>query len=443
MPEAEQHLRSFRITTDAALMPAVEALLEAEGYRFEPEPFSPLCRRLVAEPAPLGGSLAAFFGLVYIQDRSSMLPPLALAPAPGSCVLDLCASPGSKTGFLAQLVGPSGFVLANEVSHSRLFTLRANMQACNFLQVGTCSFEGQSIPLPPASLDAIQLDPPCSGWGTVEKNPRVMALWHDDKVKPLVGLQRLLLAGAARLLRPGGVVVYSTCTTNEEEDEHQVRYAEEELGLVREDLAPFAGFAWEERPGGQGTLRVDGRRSHAQGFYVARLRRPAAAGDVAGPGPSAAAQGQAAPQRPLRGSRKKARPAQTAGMPVARENLSCASVDAARLPEGRCAVFSGIVRFLPAHSARLLPESFVWQGFPLGRMGPGGFQPDARLRALVPEHGPRLACGSVEEVRGLLGGRLVPAPADLAGEREAVLCWRDLPLGRVAIRGGRVIAAFR
>ena len=184
----EAPLRSFRITVPEPAQSGVAALLEEEGFRFEPEPFSACCRRLTAEPRPLGSSLAAFFGLIYIQDRSSMLPPLALAPEKGAAVLDMCASPGSKTGFLAQLVGPGGFVLANEVSHSRLFTLRQNLRVCNFLQAGTCSYEGQNIPLTPGSLRYIQLDPPCSGWGTAVKNPKVMALWHDDKVKPLIGL---------------------------------------------------------------------------------------------------------------------------------------------------------------------------------------------------------------------------------------------------------------
>ena len=111
--------RSFRLVCPAHRIPRVEALLRAQGYAFEPEPFSPWCRRLCVEPRPLGASLAAFFGYIYIQDRSSMLPPLALAPSTGAAVLDMCASPGSKTGFLAQLVGTEGFVLGNEPSSAR------------------------------------------------------------------------------------------------------------------------------------------------------------------------------------------------------------------------------------------------------------------------------------------------------------------------------------
>ena len=161
--------RSFRLVCEPCAIPRVEALLRAQGFVFEPELFSPFCRRLVAGPAPLGRSLAAFFGYIYIQDRSSMLPPLALAPAPGDAVLDMCASPGSKSGFLAQLVGREGFVLANEPNPARLATLRANLHACNLIQAGTCAFPGERLPLAPGSCGHILLDPPCSGWGTAEK----------------------------------------------------------------------------------------------------------------------------------------------------------------------------------------------------------------------------------------------------------------------------------
>lgn len=159
----------------------------------------------------------------------------------------------------------------------RLGTLRANLHVCNLLQAATCSYGGQILPLRPASWDAVLLDPPCSGWGTAEKHPNVLKLWRGDKLKSLTGLQQSLLRSATDLLRPGGRLVYSTCTTNEAENEAQVRFAEEELGLVREYLPPFPGFVWEERGGGEDTLRVDGARSKAQGFYLALLRKAATA----------------------------------------------------------------------------------------------------------------------------------------------------------------------
>lgn len=429
--------RSFRLLCSPEEMPRVEALLLAQGYRFEPEPFSPFCRRLLDEPRPLGASLAAFFGYIYIQDRSSMLPPLALAPAEGGSVLDICASPGSKTGFLAQLVGKNGFVLGNEPSRARLATLRANMHACNLLPVSTCTYEGQSLPLRPGSWEAIQLDPPCSGWGTVEKHPRVMELWQGEKVQPLVGLQRLLLRHAADLLAPGGKLVYSTCTTNVAENEEQVRFAEQELGLERLPLTPFPGFVWEELPGGEGTLRVDGQRSGAQGFYVALFRKPAGALPSA-PEPLPV-QPAAGPAR--RGGRNAAKREQP-GQELPREALAGPCCDPALLPPGRVMLYGDQVRFLPEDAARLLPPDMVWQGALLGKFAGGRLHPAPRLRALLPRRpdaGTALVLDDPDELTALLSGQSLRT--ELEG-REAALWWRDLPLGRVSLKQGRVVATF-
>ena len=278
--------RSFRLVCNPGQIPSVEALLSAQGFVFEPEPFSPLARRLLQEPFPLGRSLAAFWGYVYIQDRSSMLPPLALAPGEGARVLDMCASPGSKTGLLAQLVGREGLVLGNEPARPRLATLRRNLAALNLLQAVTCSWPGESLPLPDASWDAVLLDPPCSGWGTTDKNPQAIKRWQGDRLKPMLDLQRKLLTEASRLLRPGGKLVYSTCTTNVDENEGQVRFAVEELGLEPIPLEPFPGFVFAapELPGCEGTLRVDEGASNAQGFYIALLRKPGDSAAVPGKG---------------------------------------------------------------------------------------------------------------------------------------------------------------
>ena len=458
-------IRSFRLVCTPEQVPAVEALLRAQGYDFEPEPFSPLCRRLVAEPRPLGGSLAAFFGYIYIQDRSSMLPPLALAPAAGSAVLDMCASPGSKTGFLAQLVGRNGFVLGNEPSPTRLGTLRANLHQLNLIQAATCSYSGDALPLRPGSWDAILLDPPCSGWGTAEKHPQVLKLWQGDKLDSLTGLQRRLLRHATSLLRPGGRLVYSTCTTNVDENEAQVHFAEQELGLEREHLAPIPGFVWEELSGGEGTLRVDGARSQAQGFYVALFRKPGNADAAVLPCESSAGVPQnaifetpasipAGMQNPgqrngrragrNRGDDRAGKPAERpSGSPLPPESLAGATCNPDLLPPGRAVLYGEHVRFVPPQATALLPPGCVWQGSLLGKLCGGTLDAAPRLRVLMPQSpdaASSLVLDDVADVAALLSGQ--SRQTGLEG-REAGLWWRDLPLGRIVLKQGRAIAGFK
>lgn len=375
------------------------------------------------EPKPLGSSLAALFGYIYIQDRSSMLPPLALNPPAGAAVLDMCASPGSKSGFLAQLVGKNGFVLANEPNPQRLGTLRANMHAANFLQVGTCSFAGEKIPLREGSLEYILLDPPCSGWGTVEKNPHAIKIWQGSKLRVLQNLQRRLLDRAAFLLAPGGCLLYSTCTTNPAENEAQTRYVEEKHGLERVALQPFAGFCFDEQAAAEGCLLVRGRDSRAQGFYLSLLRKPgtsciseASVYDIPGDSEIFAANFS----------------------PVWNREL---------LAPGTVSVFGDKLRFLPGASTKIVPLGFGWQGALLGTINKKGATISPRLHALMRTEVDethiftKIVVEDVAQIRALLEGRdsgiIVP------GSGQAALWWRRLPLAVVSIKSGRIILPGR
>ncbi|BBD09430.1 tRNA/rRNA cytosine-C5-methylase [Desulfovibrio ferrophilus] len=400
-----------------------DELLRAQGYSWASEPFSPLARRVVDEPVPLGSSLAASFGLIYIQDKSSMLPPLLLNPTPGQPVLDMCASPGGKTSLLGLLAGREGFVLGNEPNRSRLETLRRNLHRMNSVCSATCCESGEKMPLVSESWPAILLDPPCSGWGTVDKNPGVMTIWREEKTEPLVRLQRELLAHAADLLVPGGVLMYSTCTTNPRENEEQARYAMDELGLVLDPITPPEGFGADPTsiPGTEGVFRVDGQASGSQGFFLSRFIKPGNPDDAVRP--------------------------ETAELPgralSSAEQQACAEagVQAETLPPGLMMRFKDNVFFVHDHARALLPAALRWQGYLLGKFTGPRFRPHPRVRALLPTSGaPVLDTSEVAEIERLLSGQSLPAPGK---GKFAVLAFKGAPLARLTIKGARVLWSDR
>lgn len=406
--------RSFRFTCQPEECALVKELLAEQGILCQSEDFHPLAARVVATQADspsLGASLAAFFGLIYIQDRSSMLPVLALNPPAGATVLDMCASPGSKTGFLAALVGRTGLVLANEPNRDRLMTLRRNLARQNAVTVITSAYKGEKLPLPDCSFDYILLDAPCSGWGTEKKHPNIRSLWQGKKIKPLIGLQSLLLEKAARLLKPGGRLVYSTCTTNEQENEAQVALAVDRHGLRIARLDPVAGFVFE--PSSDGFLKVDSSRSQAQGFFVAGLTKP-------GPAPSSTS--------------PPARPAGPLIWPGLDQHILTDFP-----PEEFVVTNREQELYLSPALALSLPEEYVWQGYNFGRQnGPEThLYPTARLFA--PKYsGQGLNFEQTRPLLALISGRSLDRPAELA-QGWAPMYFKGLRLGLAKVKGDRVL----
>ncbi|MDQ7032113.1 MAG: RsmB/NOP family class I SAM-dependent RNA methyltransferase [Desulfonauticus sp.] len=259
-------MRYFRITRPRYTREIIE-LLREEGFEPE-ESFWPFIFKVKEEHMLLGSSLANCFGLIYIQDKSSFLPPLFLNPSKGSVVLDMCASPGSKTGLLATLVGQSGLVIANEPNSKRAQTLSHNLARCNHFNVITTQYRGELFP--DFKFPYILLDVPCSGWGTGESRSKVFC--SKNSLKRLINIQQKLLSRAKHLLKPGGYIVYSTCTTNVQENEEQIEWAIDNLDLKP---VPFGGHIkevfWETglRPN---TYRVPFVKGESQGFFITILK---------------------------------------------------------------------------------------------------------------------------------------------------------------------------
>jgi 16S rRNA (cytosine967-C5)-methyltransferase len=178
-------------------------------------------------------------GHFSVQDESAQAAALLLAPQPGERILDLCAAPGGKSTHLAELLGGSGEVVACDVHEKRLELVAQSAARLGLANVVTRLVDPAGGGLPEGPFDAALVDVPCSNTGVLAKRPDVRWRITPTDLDELPALQLRLLSDAARLVRPGGRIVYSTCSVEPEENANVVRAAvaqERGLRLVREEL---------------------------------------------------------------------------------------------------------------------------------------------------------------------------------------------------------------
>tara|TARA_B100000214_G_scaffold87823_1_gene60356 strand:+ start:8082 stop:9719 length:1638 start_codon:yes stop_codon:yes gene_type:complete len=159
-------------------------------------------------------------GRLTRQEAVSMLPVIALQPSPGDIVLDMCASPGSKTTQIAEYLEDSGVVVANEIIRGRVNLLVSNIQRHRSSNAIVVNHDARYIPLVPQNgYDKILVDAPCTGTGTTRKNPDVWSRWKPNDGRSMQKLQIDILLRATRLIKPSGKIVYSTCSLDPIENE--------------------------------------------------------------------------------------------------------------------------------------------------------------------------------------------------------------------------------
>ena len=280
---------AFRVNTLTARVAEVRAELTEAGLHPAPMDFRADAFTVpAAERAALVRSRAASEARVYVQTPSSMVPPMVLAPRPGEEVLDMAAAPGGKTLVMAAAMGNRGRIAAVERSRARFFRLQAVCRRHGaaivhaYLQDGTALWRKT-----PERFDRVLLDAPCSGEARIRPDdPASFHGWGGKRRRRLSALQARLLASAVGCLRPGGVLVYSTCTFAPEENEAVVAATLERFdGALELEPVDVAGVPLEP-----GAVHWDGGRYAGvadrvaripprppwEGFFIARLRKTAA-----------------------------------------------------------------------------------------------------------------------------------------------------------------------
>jgi len=230
-------------------------------------------------------------GLYYIQEPSAMSAAAALDPKPGERVLDLCAAPGGKTTHLAGRMGGKGLLVANEIIPNRAKILAQNLERLGVANAIVLNEDSERLAdRLPGFFDRILVDAPCSGEGMFRKDPDACAHWSVENVQMCADRQLMILRNAVRMLRPGGKLVYSTCTFSPEENEGTVKAlldAEPEMTLIDTGLSDcFAPGRpdWVNGPDElKKTVRIWPHRVKGEGHFVAAFERSADAGYYAAP----------------------------------------------------------------------------------------------------------------------------------------------------------------
>jgi 16S rRNA (cytosine967-C5)-methyltransferase len=228
--------------------------LSTAGYHAEPGDHPQAIRlREHAAVRDLPGFAEGWF---TVQDESAMRVGSALAPAAGSVVLDLCAAPGGKTTHLAELMGNEGSIIACDVEEGRLQTVRDLSARLGLNIIETKKLDPANSEVSAGPFDAVLVDVPCSNTGVLGRRPEVRWRLAPGDLRHLVGLQANLLNMASRRVKPGGALVYSTCSIEPEENGE----------LIRKMLRVMPDFELESEE-----TAIPGRP--ADGGYWARLRR--------------------------------------------------------------------------------------------------------------------------------------------------------------------------
>ncbi len=223
-------------------------------------------------------------GVYYIQEPSAMSVVELLDPRPGETVLDLCAAPGGKTSHIASRLGGEGLLLSNEIHPARAKILSQNVERMGITQCVVASAEpGELAGCFPEFFDKIAVDAPCSGEGMFRKDQQAAGQWSPDHVAMCAARQQDILKAAAAMLKPGGRLVYSTCTFAPEENEGAIlHFLETHPSFSVEHVNGYEGFTpgcpqWlglaEDPYHLEWTFRIFPHKLEGEGHYMAVLKK--------------------------------------------------------------------------------------------------------------------------------------------------------------------------
>ena len=267
----EKSFNGLRINTSKI---SVEDFLKINPFHLEPVPWTTNGFYYSDQDRPSKHPYY-YAGLYYLQEPSAMTPASILPIEKGDFVLDTCAAPGGKSTELAAKLNGTGLLFSNDISASRAQALLKNLELFGIRNSFVCSEDIDKLACYfPEFFDKILIDAPCSGEGMFRKDPSIIKSWMERKNQYYVTIQKGIVENAVKMLKPGGMVVYSTCTFSSEENEDIIAHMLEvcpELHLI--DLSEhYEGFC-QGIHGMKECIRIYPHKVHGEGHFVALLQK--------------------------------------------------------------------------------------------------------------------------------------------------------------------------
>ncbi|GAA0249794.1 RsmB/NOP family class I SAM-dependent RNA methyltransferase [Faecalicatena contorta] len=311
-----------------------------------------------------------FAGLYYLQEPSAMTPASRLPVEPGERVLDVCAAPGGKATELGAKLKGDGVLIANDISNSRAKGLLKNLELFGIGNMLVLSEEpGKLAEYFPEYFDKILIDAPCSGEGMFRKDKKMVKAWEEHGPEFFSKLQRSIITQAAAMLKPGGMLLYSTCTFDASENEQTIEYLIShypEFAVC--PIEPYDGFVQGMpevteggNPGLAETVRIFPHRMKGEGHYLALLKKAHS------------------PELEENGNRQKCMSGQGKGRKLPEELAEFLQDTSWELDPSRLDIHGERLYYMPDGLPELRGVRFLRSGLLLGELKKNRFEPSQAL----------------------------------------------------------------
>ncbi len=280
--------KSIRVNTLKISSEKLKQRLDPKNWKIKQFPNYPEIMQIQGNlnPGEIGKTTEHLLGYYYVQEITSMMPIFALDPKPDELLLDLCAAPGSKTTQAAALMQNQGTIIANDLSIGRIKILSANLERFGVTNTIITRHEGAELCERLKKLniyfDKILVDAPCSGEGNIRVSPRTFLEWSEGLLKSLSRKQKQLAQKALELLKPNGIMIYSTCTHSPEENELVVQHLIENNNI---EILPINNLPIKTRPGItkwnnkilhpdlKNCIRIYHHDNNMEGFFLCKIKK--------------------------------------------------------------------------------------------------------------------------------------------------------------------------